>query len=41
MGYGVGSFFKIGLIAMIFIILAKWLLSKVKVPALSAAAAAV
>ncbi len=40
LGYSFGSFFKIGLIAMLFIILAKWVLSKVKVPALSAIAQA-
>ena len=33
-------FVKIGLIAMIFFILAKWLLNKTKVPALQSIAAA-
>lgn len=41
LGYSFGSFFKIGLIAMVFILMAKWLLTKVKVPGLSAAAQAV
>jgi hypothetical protein len=40
LGYSFGSFFKIGLIAMLFIVLAKWVLAKVKVPALSALAQA-
>jgi hypothetical protein len=39
-GFRLGTFFKIGLIAMVFIILAKWALTKVKVPGLSSAVAA-
>jgi hypothetical protein len=38
-GWGLGSFFKIGLIALVFIIFAKWIASKVNVPGLSAAVA--
>ncbi len=37
-GFSFGSFFKIGLIAMVFILLAKWVLAKVNVPGLSAVA---
>jgi hypothetical protein len=40
-GFRFGTFFKIGVIAVVFIILAKWLLTKVKVPGLSAAIQAV
>lgn len=40
-GFSLGSFFKIGIIAMVFILMAKYLLAKVKVPGLSTAAAAV
>jgi hypothetical protein len=40
-GFRFGTFFKIGLIAMVFIIMAKWLLTKFKVPGLSAAVQAV
>jgi hypothetical protein len=39
-GFKFGTFFKIGLMAMVFLILAKWVLTKVKVPGLSAAVAA-
>jgi len=41
LGFGLGAFFKIGLIAMAFILLAKYLLTRVKVPGLTAAAEAV
>jgi len=41
LGFSLGSFFKIGLIAMVFILLAKWVLAKVKIPALSATVASV
>jgi hypothetical protein len=41
LGFSLGSFFKIGLIAFLFILLAKWALAKVPVPGLSAAAASV
>lgn len=37
MGFRLGAFFKIGLMAMVFIILAKWVLSRFNVPGLSAA----
>lgn len=37
-GFSLGLFFKIGLIAMVFILLAKYVLAKVNVPGLSAAA---
>jgi hypothetical protein len=40
-GFRFGTFFKIGVIAMVFILLAKWLLKKVNVPGLSAAVAGV
>lgn len=40
-GFSLGAFFKIGLIAMVFILMAKWLLKKVNVPGLSTAAEAV
>lgn len=40
LGRGLGMFFKIGLIAMVFIIFAKWLLAKVNVPGLSSIASA-
>jgi hypothetical protein len=40
-GFSLGSFFKIGIIAMVFILLAKWVLTKVKVPGLSTAVAGV
>jgi hypothetical protein len=36
-GFSFGSFVKIGLIAMVFILLAKWVLTKVNVPGLSSA----
>lgn len=39
-GFGLGSFFKIGLIALVFILFAKWALKKVNVPGLSTAVAA-
>jgi hypothetical protein len=39
-GYSLGSFLKIGLIALVFLILAKWVASKVNVPGLSSAVAA-
>lgn len=38
-GFRLGTFFKIGLMAMVFIIFAKWVLRKLPVPALSAIAA--
>jgi len=38
-GWGLGSFFKIGLIALVFLILVKWVATKVNVPGLSAAVA--
>jgi len=38
-GWGLGSFFKIGLIALVFIVLAKWVATKVNVPGLSSAVA--
>lgn len=38
-GWGLGSFFKIGLIALVFIIFAKWIAAKVNVPGLSSAVA--
>lgn len=41
MGFRLGTFFKIGIIAMVFIVLAKWVLGKFPIPGLSAAAAAV
>lgn len=37
LGIRLGTFFRIGLIAMVFTLLAKWLLRKFKVPGLSAA----
>jgi hypothetical protein len=40
-GFRLGTFFKIGIMAMVFILFAKWLLAKVPVPGLSAAAQAV
>jgi hypothetical protein len=40
-GLRLGTFFKIGIIAFVFILLAKWVLTRVKIPALSAAAQAV
>lgn len=39
-GFKLGSFLRVGLMAMVFIILAKWLLSRFKIPGLSAAVAA-
>lgn len=39
-GWGLGSFFKIGLMAMVFFILAKWVATKVNVPGLSSAVSA-
>ena len=41
LGFRFGFFVKIGLIALVFILLAKWLLKKVNVPGLSAAVASV
>jgi hypothetical protein len=41
LGFRLGTFFKIGIMAMVFILMAKWLLSKFSVPGLSAAAQAV
>jgi hypothetical protein len=41
LGFSLGTFFKVGLIAMVFILLAKYVLGRVKVPGLSTAAAAV
>lgn len=35
-GFSLGSFFKIGLIALVFLIFAKWLAGKVNIPGLSA-----
>jgi hypothetical protein len=40
-GFRLGTFFKITVIAIVGILLAKWLLTKVKVPGLSSAVAAV
>jgi hypothetical protein len=40
MGFKLGTFFKVGLMAMVFIVLAKWVLTRFKVPGLSAAAEA-
>lgn len=40
-GFSLGSFLKIGLIAVVFILLAKFVLNKVKVPGLSTAVNAV
>lgn len=40
-GFSLGTFFKVGIIAMVFILLAKWVLAKVKVPGLSTAVAGV
>jgi hypothetical protein len=37
LGFNFGRWFKVGLMAMTFIILAKWLLSRFKIPGLSAA----
>ena len=39
-GFSIGSFFKIGLIALVFLIFAKWAAGKVNVPGLSSAVAA-
>jgi hypothetical protein len=39
LGWSLGSFVKIGLMAMVFLILAKWALKKVNVPGLSTAVA--
>lgn len=36
-GFSLGTFLKIGLIAMVFILFAKWALKKVNVPGLSTA----
>lgn len=36
-GFSLGAFLKIGLIALVFLVLAKWLFKKVNVPGLSAA----
>lgn len=36
-GFSLGSFVKIGLMAMVFLIFVKWLAGKVNVPGLSAA----
>ena len=36
-GFSLGSFFKIGLIALVFLIFAKWVAGKVNVPGLSSA----
>jgi hypothetical protein len=41
LGFSLGTFFKITLIAIVGILFAKWLLSKVNVPGLSAAVQAV
>jgi hypothetical protein len=40
-GFRLGTFFKITLIAIVGILLAKWVLNKVKVPGLSSAVNAV
>ena len=40
-GVRFGTFFKIGIIAFVFILLAKWLLTRFKVPGLTRAAEAV
>jgi hypothetical protein len=40
LGFSLGAFFKIGIMAMVFIVLAKWLFAKFPVPGLSAAARA-
>jgi len=40
-GFRLGTFLKITVIAIVGILLAKWLLTKVKVPGLSAAVQAV
>jgi hypothetical protein len=37
LGFSFGTFLKIGIIATVFIILAKWLFSKFNVPGLSSA----
>jgi hypothetical protein len=34
-GFSLGSFVKIGLIALVFIVIAKWLAGKVNIPGLS------
>lgn len=39
-GFKLGTFFKVGVMAMVFIIMAKWLLTRFKIPGLSAAAEA-
>lgn len=39
-GFRLGTFFKIGIIAMVFLILAKWVARRVNVPGLSAAVTA-
>ena len=41
LGFKLGTFFKITVIAIVGILLAKWALTKVKVPGLSSAIAAV
>jgi hypothetical protein len=40
LGFSLGSFFKIGLTALLFFIFAKWLAGKVNIPGLSAAVTA-
>jgi hypothetical protein len=41
LGFKLGTFFRITIIAIVGILLAKWVLTKVKVPGLSSAIAAV